>query len=240
MVFCCFFLKNFVILAVILNYFINYLNIFIMDSPANFSTTMLYIGAVSAVVFVVLFIFCLTSVSRIRKAARQLLEKGFAFEEDVNTEKIKLFYCYRGKFVTVDCDGDDVRAPYFVNECGIEVDIFPDIRREVFVGGLMPDSMIPSKAYRLAIDKTCLKHNDDGTTYNPQTLQVFFRPAKNDVSQWTVAKVEKSDLILEHPLMGKLRVPKRFKKNAEIGQNITLISKVTEFAQSYRLEYETA
>ncbi len=197
-----------------------------------------YILAVAAVVFVVLFIFCLISAIRIRKAARLLLEKGFSFEKDVNTEKIKLFYCYRGKFVTVDCDGDDVRAPYFMNENGTEIYLLSGVEREILIGGLTPDSMVPNKAYRVAVTKTGLKHNDDGTTCMPHTLQVFFRPAKNDVSQWTVAEVEKRDLVLEHPLMGKLRVPKRFKKDAQAGQPITLISEVTEIGNNYRLMYK--
>lgn len=211
-----------------------------MDSLLSSPTATIVLLSVLGSFVLAAFIWLLWAFVHYRGMAEKARAKGFAFEKDVNTEKIKLFYCYIGKYVTIDFAGDEVRAPYFVNERGTEIDIFLDINCEVFVGGLMPDSMIPSKAYRLTVDKTCLKHNDDGTTYNPQTLQVFFRPAKNDVSQWTVAKVEKSDLILEHPLMGKLRVPKRFKKNAEIGQNITLISKVTEFAQSYRLEYETA
>ena len=209
-----------------------------MDSLSNFSTTMIYITVTASVAFVAIFTFCVVSVSRIRKAARQLLEKGFSFEKDVNTEKIKLFYCYRGKFVKVGCNGDEVRAPYFANEQGTEVDIFLDINREFFVGGLMPDSMIPSKAYRLAVDKICLKHNEDGATCKPHTLQVFFRPAKNDVSRWTVTEVEKCDLILKHPLMGKLRVPKHFKAGINIGQTITLISEVTEIDNTFRLKYK--
>ena len=225
---------NLIILAVILNYYINYLNIFIMDST---SLTVITLWILGSFVFLA-FIYSVWAFVYFRGMAEKAREKGCAFEKDVNMEKIKLFYCYRGKFVTVDCDGDDVRAPYFTNENGTEICLLSEVEREIFIGGLTPDSMVPNKAYRLAVDKTCLKHNDDGTTYTPNTLQVFFQPAKNDISNWTVTEIEKRDLILEHPLMGKLRVPKRFNKDAQIGQMMTLISEVTEIGNSYRLEYK--
>lgn len=192
-----------------------------------------------SVVLAVILWHILAKEIRLRKKARKMLKAGLQFKQDIITGKTKLFYCYRGKFLSLDCDGDEIYVPYFVNERGKETTVLPEIRREFYIAPLTSDSMLPDNAYRSTVDKVCLKQNGGGAPYMPMTLQVYFKPANDDISTWSIIKVEKANLVLEHPQMGMLCVPKHFRKNAKIGEEITLISKVSKTAKCYQIKYET-
>ena len=210
---------NLIILAVILNYYINYLNIFIMDST---SLTVITLWILGSFVFLA-FIYLVWAFVYFRGMAEKAREKGCAFEKDVNIGKTVLYYCYDSHF--------------FMNNKGEKVsDFFGDNSFEILVATFSSDSMIPEKAYRVYVAQTDLADEDDDK--GKPIIQVCFSPMKNDISKWTVAKVEIRDLVLEHPLMGKLCVPKRFKEDAQVGETITLISEVTKIGNNYRLEYK--
>lgn len=190
-----------------------------MDST---SLTVITLWVLGSFVFLA-FIYLVWAFVYFRGMAEKARAKGCAFEKDVNTGKTVLYYCYDSHF--------------FMNDKGEKVfDFFEGDSFEILIATLSSDSMIPKKAYRVCVAQTELADEDDDK--GKPIIQVYFLPMKNDISTWTVAKVEQHDLFLEHPLMGKLRVPKCFKNDAQIGQPMTLISEVTEIGNSYRLEYK--
>ncbi len=209
-----------------------------MDSPTDFSSSMIYINVGLLVVFVVLLSIVTTSGLRLRKAARQMLSRGYDFADDVNTGKISLYYCYKGRTGTLSSFGKVSRPPYFVNENDSDTEILTGTERELLVSGLTPDSTPPSRAYQIAVANVDLKREDSEAVFVPHTLQVRFRPARNCISKWTVAKVEGCELVLEHPLMGSLRLASPLKKAFTAGQQIKLVSQVAEEGIAYRLTYE--
>ena len=168
-----------------------------------------------------------------------MLDIGDNFAKDINTGKIKLFCYYRGCPHSSAAIEQFGFISYFINEHGNRVNILPDIKSETILPELTSNSRrIPDRAYRVSVEKINLKRNDDGTTYSPATLQIYFKPTHHDASIWTITEVEAQCFLLKHSLMGELCMPKCFKKNAKTGQKVTLLSEVIKTSEGYQLEYE--
>lgn len=190
------------------------------------STTSSFILMILGILFVVLFSFLAVVTIRVRKQAQKMLQIGFNFAYSINDGTRKLYYLYKGSSINI------------VDDNGLAVSILPDVRHEIFIQGFTPNSMIPDSAYRLTVETVDLKENNDGSTAHPSTLQIVFRPARNDYSTWTIVKEEDDYLLLEHPLMGKLHFPKGIIA-AHIGHTITLVSVVEKVTSgTWRLTYK--
>lgn len=206
------------------------------------------IGVITGVGLLILLGRIIAAQINIRKTARKMIKTGFDFEHDVNTEKNILFFCHKGKRISIDFAGDDVFEPYFANEQGEKVDILPQINCEVFIDKLLPTSVLPDKAYRVMVRKTLLKQDDAGAAH-PLTLLIHFCPAQNDIRVWTIIDdIYKRDcfynkvrmFVLKNPLLGTLYLPVKQLKKAKKGDKISLISKVEEVGEAFRLSYVQA
>lgn len=240
MVFYCFFPKEEYISrnSKLFRKLLKYFYMALLINSANFNAVVIYLGPVLAMLLVSLICFAIMQARSLRKKVRQMLEKGFDIEKNVSTQKIFVYCHYRWSSQTIGKAEQQSCAPHFINEFGMEIEILTGIEHELLVSGFSPDSDIPDCAFRLAVCEVKLKQNPHGEISSPTTLQICFKPANNADELWSVAKVEDSGLTLEHQIMGRLWLPKPFKKEFAIGQQVKLISKTTKVGEAYRLTYE--
>ncbi len=170
---------------------------------------------------------------RRHKQVHEEIEKGFLFKKKVNSEEIKIYYRRKGVYLSIDFFGTEIWKPCLVDEKGIEVETLTDIEHSISLTPLSSGSHIPSKSYRVIVSDVYMA--EDNNTANDRTSQlcISLQPANNDVSVWSVKRVFKKALILEHQLMGSLYLPKHRNLYFEVGQTVSLISKVTEIGNKY-------
>ncbi len=205
----------------------------------SLSSWQIYALCAVAICWIVSLIISIRRVVQIRKKKHEMIEKGFSLKKEIDKENIKLYFCYKGKFISVDFSGDEVRAPYFINEKGNEINILNNIERELLFGRLTQSSQVPSHAYRVVIQNVYVQHDENGDARISSILRVLFKPVNNDISVWSVIELTNRTVLLRHPLMGTLQLPKRQRDCLKVGQEVMLRSSVTEIDdKTFNLMYK--
>lgn len=218
------FFRNFIILTIILNYFINYLNISVMVLLFIFDEVIVWLVRILSVFLILFFAHLVWAFVYYRSPSQIEPQNGKSFREEVNKGK-RVFYILLQENSTVSFvngEGKDTSA-FFLNS-----------EFECQIAFLSADSMIPSKGYRVDIAMTKLRFVDKGK----KVISVFFMPMNNSISIWTVSKIEIATICIEHPIMGTLILPTPLRQNYTLGQQVKLISKVSKDGNTYRLTYD--
>ncbi len=199
--------------------------ILLSDVFSTFTCVGIVLAVIAAILFVVVFIVSYQAT----KQTQQIRDEALAFANKVNHGEITLFYLYNG-------NSSWHRGGCLVDENGIEATILPSTERELCIQGLSPASVIPSKAYRLAVEKVDFRKKN-GPNSVELILQIFFRPAQNSISTWNVVKEEDEFLLLEHSLKGTLRLPKTH-VTAKKGETVSIVSRIEKASgTTWRLTY---
>lgn len=204
---------------------------FLFVELRNFS--LLHIGAIAVILLCGVFYFLLIMGKPENKEVRQLRQKGIRFAEEVNSgKKIWLMYHHLEQKLTAWSLHPPTRLD-------IMVDILPHIPCEFIIEEIDSHCQLPSKAYRLAVNDVQLKHNEDGTIFEPYTLRIFLCPASYCVNLWDVIKTEDNKLVLEHSLMGILPLSKAIQNKAKDRSFVFLQSRAEKcpVAKTWWLEY---
>lgn len=187
------------------------------------TTTFLIIGIVCGVIFVVLFILMVIVTFKSRAATRKRLEAAFDFASVINKDETKDFYYLNS--LLVDADGKPVEIP-----AGIRA-------YELIFSGFVFGSQTPQYCCRVAVDDVQMKNDEFGRCFGDEPIQFFLRPAKNTPGQWTVVNVSDRHVTCEHPVMGKLELPKESCPHAVSGSKIRLVPTVRKTPAGYLLQY---
>ncbi len=186
-------------------------------------TILLSVIIVLIVIFVTLFIYMIIVVSKGRAATRKRLEAAFNFASVINQDGAKGFYYLNSSIV--DAEGKPVE---FSEEIGAY---------ELLFSGFAFGSQIPQHCCQIAVENVQMKHDEYGRCFGHEPIQFFLRPANNMPDLWIIIEVYEKTVICEHPVMGKLEIPKEICAYAISGSTVRLTPFVKRTSSGYLLQY---
>lgn len=179
---------------------------------------------IAASVFVVFLILALIHTAKTRKKVRQKLEKIQNFLYQVDSGKEVYYSCYESKDCLRDQHDNLVKILDGIVDCEI---IYPVISTS---------SPVPEKGYRIGIVDGDFRR--DRYRLTGDLMEIFVRPARDKIPDWTVVLCDDKIITLEHPVLGKLNLKNVYKACFERGHKLTLMQGPFKISDRvYSLDY---
>lgn len=189
----------------------------VIDPTILFSVTI-----ISAIAFFVLFICMVVTVNKSREDVRKRLSAANDFASVINSDDVEFYYLNAS---LVDAEGKDVKLPE-------EIGSF-----ELVFSGFEFGSDVPTRCCRVAVEDIKMKRDEYGHVFGGEPVQLFIRPFNSSVSSWKVISVSERHVLCEHPVMGRLTLPREKCADVSSGSTVRFISKVRSGKSGYLLQY---
>lgn len=171
--------------------------------------------------FIILFslqIFGLVLFEKQKKRFKKRINKALSFQIDVDEERSKL-YC---KNISLDIVDENNSLFSFPNE----------ENAKFIVHGLVPGSILPTKAIRVEIDFIKRDTSLDGP------FEIHFIPSESFVDIWTLKEItSEKQGIFEHPIMGEITI-KKIPHTLKVGDQAKIIQSSTICNNIYLIQYK--